>query len=123
MLEPTAAVLRDQRKRVAAWRLAAGPAWGDNDLVFSDPLGQVLNLEQLSRAAGIVRNAAGVPPAVLPIHGGRHYALTALHTAGADMLTIQARAGHGDVRSTQGYITIDAGKDREAAAKSAASLI
>ena len=44
MLEPTAAVLREQRKRVAAWRLAAGPAWADNDLVFSDPLGQVLDL-------------------------------------------------------------------------------
>lgn len=123
MLDPTAAVLREQRKRIAAWRLASGPAWSDNDLVFPDPLGQVLNLEQLSRAAGIARDQAKVPAAVLPLHGQRHYALTALHKAGADILTIQARAGHGDVRSTQGYITVDIDKDREAAAKAAASLI
>ena len=91
--------------------------------MFCDPLGQVLNLEQVSRDAGIARDGAGVPPAVLPIHGQRHYALTSLHKAGVDLLTIQSRAGHGDIRSTQGYITIDLDKDREAAAKAAASLI
>ena len=123
ILEPTAALLRDQRARVAAWRLAAGREWADNDLVFSDPLGQVLNLEQLSRAAGHVRDEAGVPVAVLPLHGQRHFALTALHKAGVDILTMQNRAGHGDVRSTQGYITVDLDKDREAAVKASASLL
>jgi len=40
-----------------------------------------------------------------------------------DVLTIQARAGHGDIRSTAGYITVDLDKDREAATKASASLI
>lgn len=123
MLEPTAAIFREQKRRVSEWRLAAGSAWADNDLVFPDPLGQVLNMEQLSRDAGIARDKAKVPAAVLPLHGQRHYALTSLHKAGVDLLTMQARAGHGDVRSTQGYITVDLDKDREAAAKASASLI
>lgn len=60
---------------------------------------------------------------VLPLHGQRHYALTELHRAGVDVLTLQARAGHADIRSTQVYVTVDADKDREAAQKAAESLI
>ena len=123
MLAPTAALFREHRKVVAAWRLAAGPGWADNDLVFSDPLGQVLDLEHLSRAAGVIRNRAGVPREVLPLHGQRHYSLTELHRAGVDVLTIQARAGHADIRSTQTYITVGPDKDREAAERAAASLL
>lgn len=123
MLAPTADVFREQRKTVATWRLAAGPAWADNDLVFCDPLGQVLDLEYVSRAAGTVRDKAGVSRDVLPLHGQRHYSLTELHRAGVDALTIQARAGHADIRSTQAYITVDADKDREGAERAAASLL
>lgn len=72
-------------------RLLAGPAWADNDLAFCDPLEQVLNIEQVSRAAGVVRDRAGAPAAVLPLHCQRHYALTALHKAGVDFLTLPSR--------------------------------
>jgi integrase len=123
MLEPTAALLREQRKRVAAWRLAAGPGWADNDLVFPDPTGEPLNIEQLSRDAGIVRDRAGVSRAVLPLHGQRHFALTEMHRNKVDSLTIQRRAGHSDLRSTQGYITIDLDQDRAAAEATAGSLL
>ena len=123
MLEPTAALLREQRKRVAAWRLAAGPGWADNDLIFPDPTGEPLNIEQLSRDAGIVRDRAGVSRAVPPLHGQRHFALTELHRNKVDPLTIRRRAGHSDLRSTQGYITIDVDQDRAAAEAAAASLL
>ena len=124
MLEPTAVVLREQRKRVAARRLAAGQGvGGKRPWSSTDALGQVLDLNHLSHAAGIIRDRVGVPRAVLPLHGQRHYALTALHKHGVDLLPIQSRAGHGDIRSTQTYITIDIDKDREAAVKAAASLL
>jgi integrase len=123
MLAPTAMMLRAQRGRISEWKLAAGSAWADNDLVFSNPLGEVLNIEQLSRAAGEIRDRAGVPRDVLPLHGQRHYALTELHRSGVDYLTMQARAGHSDIRSTQNYVTVDADKDREAAEKAAGSLV
>ena len=53
----------------------------------------------------------------------RDYALTELHRAGVDPITMQARAGHADLRSTQTYITVDSDMDRAAAEKSAASLL
>ena len=123
MVEPTAELLRAQRKLVAEWRIAAGANWADNDLVVCSPIGEVLNLEQISRAAGIVRDRAGVSRDVLPLHGQRHYALTELHRAGVDPLTLQARAGHADLRSTATYIMIDEAKDRAAAECSVGSLI
>lgn len=122
MLEPTAAVLREQKRRVAEWRLAAGQAWADNDVVCS-PMGEVLDLENVSRFAGDVRDRAGVPRKVLPLHGQRHFAISQMHKAGVDMTTMQARAGHADLRSTVGYITIDAEKDRDAAQRVERSLI
>lgn len=123
MLAPTAMLLRGQRGRVSEWRLSAGDAWADNDLVFCSPVGEVLNIEQLSRNAGEIRDKAGVSRDVLPLHGQRHYALTELHRAGVDALTMQARAGHADIRSTQVYVTVDNQKDREAAEKAAGSLV
>lgn len=123
MLEPTAQLLREQRKRIAAWRLRAGTAWADNDLIVCDPFGQVLNPEELSKAARTVRDRAGVSRDVSPLHGGRHYSLTQLHKAGIDSITIKARAGHADIRSTVGYITIDDDDDRKAAAAVRDSLL
>jgi integrase len=122
MLEPTAAILRAQKRRVAEWRLAA-ETWADNDLVVCSPFGEVLDLENVSRMAGDCRDRAGVPRKVLPLHGQRHYAISQMHTAGIDLLTMQQRAGHADLRSTQGYVTIDAQKDRDAAERVAKSLI
>ncbi len=116
-------LLREQKRKVAEWRLKAGSAWADNDLVFCDPLGEVLNLEQLTRNAGQVRNAAQVPPQVQPLHGQRNYNLTQLHKHGVDVFTMQARAGHADIRSTQVYVTVEEDKDREAAERAAGSLV
>ncbi len=122
MMEPTAAILRAQRRRVAEWRLAA-ETWADNDLVVSSPVGEVLDLENVSRFAGGVRDRAGVPRKVLPLHGQRHYAISQMHKAGVDTLTMRQRAGHADLRSTLGYVTIDASKDRDAAERVVGSLI
>ncbi|AXT25531.1 site-specific integrase [Ruegeria sp. AD91A] len=115
MLDPTADMLRAQRKRVAAWRLRAGTGWADNDLVFASPLGEVLDLEMVTKTAQRIRDAAGVGADVLPLHGTRHFNITQLHKAGVDSLTIRSRAGHADIRSTQGYVTVDDDDDRKAA--------
>ncbi|WP_368039709.1 tyrosine-type recombinase/integrase [Ruegeria atlantica] len=77
----------------------------------------------MTKIAGSIRDAAGVSQDVSPFHGTRHYALTQLHKAGVDGLTIRARAGHADIRSTQGYITVDDDDDRKAAAAVRDSLL
>ncbi|CUJ94811.1 Integrase [Shimia thalassica] len=123
MLEPTVQLLHQQRKRVAAWRLKAGRSWADNDLVFCDPFGQVLDLEEMSRSAGRIRDAAQVSREVSPLHGTRHYNLTQLHKAGVDSVTIKTRAGHADIRSTVGYITVDDEEDRKAAEAARGALL
>jgi integrase len=122
MLEPTAAMLRAQKRRVAEWRLAA-EAWADNDLVVCSPVGEVLDPENVSRFAADCRDRAGVPRKVLPLHGQRHFNISQMHKAGVDTITMQARAGHADLRSTVGYITVDAEKDREAAERTKGVLI
>jgi integrase len=100
-----------------------GQGLGRHDLVFCYPLGQVLNMEVLSIQARRFRDAAGVPADVSPVHGYRHYSLTQLHKVGVDGLTIRIRACHADIRSTQGYVTIDSNDDWKAAAAVAGSLL
>ena len=119
---PAVKLLMDQRARVSQWRLALGSDWADNDLVFCKPTGEVLNIEQLSRVLGEIRDEAGVSCEVQPLHGMRNFHLTAMHTAGVDLATVQARAGHADVRSTLGYITVSEDAD-EAAADAAVSAL
>jgi integrase len=64
-----------------------------------------------------------MPKKVLPLHGQRHFAISQMHKAGVDTITMQARAGHADLRSTVSYITVDAEKDRKAAERTKHSLI
>ena len=69
MPDPTADLLMEQRRRVAALRLSGGTSWADKDLVFEDPLVKVLNLEQVSRAAGEARDRTGISRDASPLHG------------------------------------------------------
>jgi len=54
------AALRDQGRSQLESRLAAGPAWSDNALVFTTPLGEPLSRTEVSRRFAVLQERAGV---------------------------------------------------------------
>ena len=96
--------------------MKVGPAWADNDLVFCNPVGEVLDQALVSKVACKIRDAAGLPRDVLPLHGLRHFHLSAvLKGTGNDRAAARKRAGHASFASTERYITPDEEQDRAAA--------
>ncbi len=101
------AALRAQRARVAELRLAAGPDWHDEDLVFPDRSGRALRngnpLEHLKR----VLTVADLDDHRL--HDFRHTYATQLHARGVDLKTIQQYLGHASIRMTADMYTGSSG--------------
>lgn len=108
-------ILKDQRKRQAEQRLAAGKAWIEDDLsaglVFRQKRGQVHGGHTISRAVTAAGVAIGIPE--LHPHDLRHsYAVAALR-AGTDVKTVQYNLGHKTAQMTldvYAAYTTDAGK-------------
>jgi integrase len=91
-------VLKEHRKRQAAERLAAGPAWQDHDLIFCDETGKPLmqdstryQFRRLARAAGL----PGLTPYAL-----RHSCATLLLGAGIPLKVVSERLGHSTIALT-----------------------
>lgn len=94
----TTAVLKAHRKRQHEQQLAAGPAWENNGLVFTDPLGRPLNPSDATDHFNQLLAAADLPP--IRLHGLRHGAATLALAAGADMKIIQTLLGHSTLAVT-----------------------
>ncbi|WP_108859185.1 tyrosine-type recombinase/integrase [Ruegeria sp. Alg231-54] len=123
-IEPaTVDLLRKHKVMVRQWQLAAGSVWANNDLVLCDPAGQVLNMSDVSKIAGKIRDKSGVSRDVLPIHGTRHYNITQMAKLTKDYAAIQRRAGHASYESTNRYITTDEEQDRDLAEAALRGLI
>ena len=92
-------VLRAHRKRQAAERLAAGPAWQDNGLVFCNTIGGPLDPSNVDRHnfAPIVKRA-GVP--LIRFHDLRHSAATNLLAAAVPVEVVSRMLGHSDIATT-----------------------
>jgi integrase len=86
--------LRRHRAAQAELRLALGlGAPSATDFVFSEPDGQPLSPDKLSRDWGnAIRDFRHLPP--VSFHALRHTHASALIAAGLDMLTISRRLGH-----------------------------
>ncbi|MEU4235111.1 site-specific integrase [Nonomuraea sp. NPDC026600] len=94
-------LLRAHRIRQKAERLAAGAAWEDNDVLFAQPNGRLIDprddwddWKDLLQVAE-VRDAR--------VHDGRHTAGTLLIEQGVHVRTVQEILGHSDIRLTQRY--------------------
>ncbi|NOE32320.1 tyrosine-type recombinase/integrase [Ruegeria sp. HKCCD7318] len=123
-IEPaTVDLLRKHMVEVRQWQLAAGSAWANNDLVLCDPVGQVLNMSDVSKLAGKIRDRARVSRDVLPIHGTRHYNISQMAKLTKDYAAIQRRAGHASYESTNRYITTDEEQDRNLAGAALKGLL
>ena len=89
----TAALLREHRKAQLRVRMAAGPAWTDNDLVFCQPDGRPWLPDHVSKRFKRLAAQAGVP--VIKLHeGGRHTGNSMMRDAGVDQEMRMRAVGH-----------------------------
>lgn len=108
------AVLRKHRSRQAQERLAAGPAWKDNGLLFPLADGRPTPAEHARRHFYLVIEKAGLPR--MSPHGLRHSAATLLIQAGIDPRTVADQLGHSNVKTTlEWYVKTTPERLREAA--------
>ena len=98
-LSPQAvARLKEHRAQQVRHRLATGPAYQDQDLVFAQSLGQPYSPGQISKKFGLLLQRADLPK--LRFHDLRHTAATLLLQAGVHPKVVSERLGHATVSLT-----------------------
>ena len=113
----TVAALRSQRDRQRAWREAAGDLWQDQDeLVFTDPLGQSLRTWNVGRAFHAALERLGLPS--VRMHDLRHGVASLLLAQGVPLKLVSEMLGHSTITITADiYSHLD--REQRAAAASA----
>jgi len=96
--EETVTVLSEHRRHQLERRLALGPAYEDNGLVFPDPLGHPLPPYRVSQRFATLVRASGLGP--LRFHDLRHTSATLLLRAGVHPKVVSERLGHAGVSIT-----------------------
>lgn len=94
----TVATLQRHRRAQAEERLALGPAYSDEGLVFAGPTGKPLDDRNLRRAFDRMVARAGLPR--LRLHDLRHTAATLMLRAGVHPKVVSERLGHATVSLT-----------------------
>jgi integrase len=82
-------------------RLAAGAAWRDQDLVFTNPVGGPIEPVLLHRDFQRVLKKAGLPR--IKFHALRHSAASLMLAQGVPLKTIQEILGHSSIAVTSGF--------------------
>jgi len=95
---PTIAVLREQRKRQAAERLAAGELWNDHGLVFAQEDGNPITPGRVTKMFSRAVKRAGLP--YLSPHGLRHTFATVALEAGVLTKVVADVLGHSSATIT-----------------------
>jgi integrase len=118
---PAVAALQRTRKRQAADRLAAGPAWTATGLVFTDPLGAPLRPDHYNKAlARLARRAIGRP---IGTHALRHAAASLMALSGAPVKAVQTLLGHSTPGLTLSVYTHLVGNQEAEAVANLAALL
>ena len=91
--------LRSRRARQAEERLAAGPAWQENGLIFTTPIGTPIDPRNLHRRFKALLKMAGLPAATR-FHDLRHACATYLLGEGLSLRTISDLLGHSSISVT-----------------------
>ena len=121
-LDPdTLGALRAHRARQAKEKLALGPAYQDQDLIFAREDGSTPHPERLSKIFKSQADAAGLPE--IRFHDLRHTYATLALQADVHPKIVSERLGHGDVGVTLNtYSHIIPALEEEAASRVAALL-
>lgn len=110
----TVAILRALKVEQNEARLAAGPAWVDLGLVFTDERGRWLSPPGVSQTFKRAVRKVDVP--TLTFHGLRHSHATLLLKAGVPLHVVSRRLGHASEAFTAAvYAHVLPGQQREAA--------
>jgi integrase len=88
----TEAVLANYRRHKAAQRLAAGPAWPDTGLFFTQADGTAYHPNTVTQRFRRLVARSGLPP--IRLHDLRHSAASIHLAAGADVKVVQELLGH-----------------------------
>ena len=117
----TVAALRAHRKAQAAERLALGPAYGDQGLVFCREDGAAIWAQSISRM--FKRHAANAGLPTIRLHDLRHTHATLALRAGVHPKVVQERLGHASIAVTlDTYSHAIPAMQEDAAAKVAALI-
>lgn len=118
----TIAALRSHRAVQAAEQLAAGPAWTETGLVFTDEIGRATEPATISATFKRHVRDAGLPP--ISLHGLRHTWATLALDAGVDVLYVAEVLGHSSPAITQSiYQHARPERTAEALERVAASIV
>lgn len=110
----TMQILRDHKVRQMEHRLALGLTYEDNDLVFPNELGSVINPMALTRA--LDRAGKRVQAPHVKLHDLRHFHASLLLQSGQNPVLVSKRLGHSSVSMTLDiYGHLMPGWQREAA--------
>jgi integrase len=95
----TVAALKDHGKRQLQKRLAAGPFWRENDLVFASTVGTPVDVSNLTyRSFRPLLERAGLPR--IRFHDLRHTCATILLSKGTHPKIVQEMLGHATITQT-----------------------
>ncbi len=94
----TVAALGEHRRRQLAERIALGPDYNTDDLVFCRPDGSPLDPEHFLKRLQRLARDHGLPKTTF--HGLRHTSATLALAAGIHPKVVSERLGHGDVSLT-----------------------
>lgn len=112
LLPPAAAALKAAKAAQAADRLAAGEAWEDHGLVFSNELGQLLDDRDLRKRYAPLVKSLGLTGS---LHALRRSTGTQLTAAGVPLGVVAEILGHSSTAVTQAHYTVvDVAMMREA---------
>ena len=107
------AILRTHLAAQAAHRLAIGPFYRDQGLLFATPTGGIVDPDILTKTCRKLCRAVGVN---YRLHDLRHHHATALIEAGVNIKAVQARLGHSSPSLTLSvYAHVSPGMDKAAA--------
>lgn len=114
-LDPlTVELLRRHRKLQVEARLAAGPAWVDTDLVFTNAIGEGLMPDAVSQHFAVLMKKSSLPR--IRMHDLRHTHATLALKSGVHPKVVSERLGHAGIGITLDlYSHVSEGMDRDAA--------
>lgn len=116
------ALLRAHRRRQAAEKLAAGPAYEDSGFLLADELGRPYHPESISGWFDTKVAEVGLPR--IRLHDTRHTAATLMLAAGTPVKVVSEMLGHSSPTVTLGiYAHVLPGMAEEAGARLSASLL
>jgi site-specific recombinase XerD len=111
-----ATALRARWQRQHKDRRAAGAAWEERGLVFTDAHGRPLDLIKTTKQFKQLAKRAQLPPE-FTFHGLRHSCATFLIKQGENVRTVMEILGHRNIRTTMRYGQVLPEVSRDALAK------